>query len=54
VKYLPVLKRVLLRSFPDFKTDAFRTAMDLEKSFGPAYARGSWAGTEGVGCDRRE
>ncbi|WP_371417581.1 hypothetical protein [Granulicella sp. S190] len=41
VKYLRVLDRVLLRSFPDFKTDAFRTAMDLEKSFGPAYARGS-------------
>ncbi|WP_260734971.1 hypothetical protein [Tunturiibacter lichenicola] len=41
VKYLRVLDRVLLRSFPEFKTDAFRTAMDLEKSFGPAYARGS-------------
>src|SRR5271170_4035566 len=41
VKYLRVLERVLLRSFPEFKIDAFRTAMDLEKSFGPAYARGS-------------
>jgi len=41
VKYLRVLERVLLRSFPEFKPDAFRTAMDLEKSFGPAYARGS-------------
>ena len=41
VKYLRVLERVLLRSFPGVKTDAFRTAMDLEKSFGPAYARGS-------------
>src|SRR5271170_4843615 len=41
VKYLRVLDRVLLRSFPEMKTDAFRTAMDLEKSFGPAYARGS-------------
>src|SRR5258707_9646676 len=41
VKYLRVLERVLPRSFPEFKTDAFRTAMDLEKSFGPAYARGS-------------
>ncbi|NYF79166.1 hypothetical protein [Granulicella arctica] len=39
-KYLRTLERVLLRSFPDWKTDAFRTAMDLEKSFGPAYARG--------------
>jgi hypothetical protein len=41
VKYLRVLERVLLRNFPEFKADAFRTAMDLEKSFGPAYARGS-------------
>ena len=43
VRYLRVLERVLLRGFPEFKTDAFRTAMDLEKSFGPAYARGSKA-----------
>jgi hypothetical protein len=41
VKYLRMLERVLLRSFPEFKPDAFRTAMDLERSFGPAYARGS-------------
>src|ERR1700761_6181600 len=41
VKYLRVLERVLLRHFPEFKADAFRTAMDLEKSFGPAYARGT-------------
>ncbi len=41
MKYLRVLERVLVRSFPEFKPDAFRTAMDLEKSFGPAYARGS-------------
>ncbi len=40
-KYLRVLERVLLRSFPELKADGFRTAMDLEKSFGPAYARGS-------------
>ncbi len=40
-KYLRILDRVLLRNFPDWKPDAFRTAMDLEKSFGPAYARGS-------------
>ena len=40
VKYLKVLDRVLLRSFPELKPEAFRTAMDLEKSFGPAYARG--------------
>ncbi len=41
VKYLRMLERVLLRSFPEMKADGFRTAMDLEKSFGPAYARGS-------------
>ncbi len=41
VKYLRVLGRVLLRSFSEWKAEAFRTAMDLEKSFGPAYARGS-------------
>jgi hypothetical protein len=41
VKYLPVLERVLRRSFPELRAEAFRTAMDLEKSFGPAYARGS-------------
>jgi len=40
-KYLRVLERALLRSFPEMKGDGFRTAMDLEKSFGPAYARGS-------------
>jgi hypothetical protein len=41
VKYLRVLGRVLERNFHDWKPDGFRTAMDLEKSFGPAYARGS-------------
>jgi hypothetical protein len=41
VKYLRVLDRVLVRRFPEWKPDGFRTAMDLEKSFGPAYARGS-------------
>jgi hypothetical protein len=41
VKYLRVLERVLLRSFAEWTPDGFRTAMDLEKSFGPAYARGS-------------
>src|SRR6185312_315140 len=41
VKYLRALERVLLRSFPEWKPEGFRTAMDLEKSFGPAYARGS-------------
>jgi hypothetical protein len=41
VRYLRILDRVLQRSFPDWHPEAFRTAMDLEKSFGPAYARGS-------------
>jgi hypothetical protein len=40
-RYLKTLERVLQHSFPEFKTDGFRTAMDLERSFGPAYARGS-------------
>ncbi len=39
--YQRMLERVLQREFPDWKPDAFRTAMDLERSFGPAYARGS-------------
>jgi hypothetical protein len=39
--YLHLLERVLQREFPDWRRDAFRTAMDLERSFGPAYARGS-------------
>jgi hypothetical protein len=41
VRYLRVLERVLARYFGDWKVDGLRTAMDLEKSFGPAYARGS-------------
>ncbi len=40
VKYLAVLKRVLSKQFPEWRVEALRTAMDLEKSFGPAYARG--------------
>jgi hypothetical protein len=39
-RYVKLLERVLLREFPDSKPEGFRTAMDLEKSFGPAYARG--------------
>jgi len=39
-KYLRLLERVLGRAFPEWKLDRLRTAMDLEKSFGPAYARG--------------
>jgi hypothetical protein len=41
VKYLRVLDRVLMRAFPQWKVEGLRTAMDLEKSFGPAYARGA-------------
>ena len=40
VRYVKVLERALGRQFPEWKCDGFRTAMDLEKSFGPAYARG--------------
>jgi hypothetical protein len=43
--YLRSLQRVMLRpqckDWGDWKPDGFRTAMDLERSFGPAYARGS-------------
>jgi hypothetical protein len=41
VRYLKVLERALHRQWPEWKAGAFRTAMDLEKSFGPAYARGT-------------
>jgi hypothetical protein len=45
LRYLRVLERVMPRArqqeWGDWKADGFRTAMDLEKSFGPAYARGS-------------
>jgi len=40
-RYVRVLERVLAREFHEWKPDGLRTAMDLEKSFGPAYARGS-------------
>jgi hypothetical protein len=39
-KYMRLLERVLTREFPDASAEAFRSAMDLEHSFGPAYARG--------------
>lgn len=38
--YLRLLERVLARTFPGHKVDGMRSAMDLEHSFGPAYARG--------------
>ncbi len=40
-RYLRILERVLARSFPDFTLDSLANAMDLEHSFGPAYARGA-------------
>jgi hypothetical protein len=39
-RYATMLERVLSRNLPDWKADAFHVAMDLEQSFGPAYARG--------------
>lgn len=39
-RYVRLLERVMLRTFPEYKPDGFRSAMDLEHSFGPAYARG--------------
>jgi hypothetical protein len=39
-RYVRVLERVLGRGFDGWSCEGFRTAMDLEKSFGPAYARG--------------
>jgi hypothetical protein len=39
-RYVPLLERVLARQSPGWTCDGFRTAMDLERSFGPAYARG--------------
>lgn len=39
-RFLPLLERLLPRYFPDCKVEGLRTAMDLERSFGPAYARG--------------
>ncbi|HTU59703.1 MAG TPA: hypothetical protein VMF89_14730, partial [Polyangiales bacterium] len=39
-RYRRLLERVLARNFPEWSVEGFRTAMDLERSFGPAYARG--------------
>ena len=39
-QYQRLLERVLSRRFLGFKADGFRSAMDLEHSFGPAYVRG--------------
>jgi hypothetical protein len=40
VAYQRVLQRVLQRRFPGFIVDRLNTSMDLERSFGPVYARG--------------
>ncbi|AXC13224.1 hypothetical protein ACPOL_3945 [Acidisarcina polymorpha] len=59
-KYLQILERVLGRCFPDYSAEGIRNAMDLEHSFGPAYARGilarggsAWA-VIGVGGDESQ
>jgi hypothetical protein len=39
--YLKTLERVLTRNFAGLTVEGLRSAMDLEHSFGPAYARGS-------------
>ena len=39
--YLRVLQRVMVREFGGWRPHGFRSAMDLERSFGPAYARGT-------------
>jgi hypothetical protein len=39
-RYQRLLERVLARNFSEWSVEGFRTAMDLERSFGPAYARG--------------
>lgn len=38
--YQQLLRRVLERDFPGFALDRLSSAMDLERSFGPIYARG--------------
>ena len=40
-RYLRLLDRVLLRAFPDETSEGFRSSLDLERSFGPAFARGA-------------
>lgn len=39
-QYQRLLERVLRRNFPDWEPDGFRSAADIEHSFGPAYVRG--------------
>jgi hypothetical protein len=56
-QYLHSLERALAANFPDWTPQSFRSVMDMEHSFGPAYARGilargqtAWA-VLGVGPD---
>ncbi len=39
-RFIGLLERLLPKYFPEHKVEGLRTAMDLERSFGPAYARG--------------
>jgi hypothetical protein len=39
-RYLQLLERLMNRHFHEYKLESLRSAMDLEHSFGPAYARG--------------
>lgn len=39
-QYLRRLEQALAAHFPEWRPESFRSAMDLEHSFGPAYARG--------------
>ncbi len=39
-RYAALLERAMQRHSPEWKADSFRVSMDLEQSFGPAYARG--------------
>jgi hypothetical protein len=57
-RYLKVLETALVKPLGEWKPERFRTAMDLERSFGPAYARGvltrgqqEWAV---IGCNAEE
>ena len=56
-RYLRWLEEALQREFTEWRAEGFRSAMDLEHSFGPAYARGvlargqsAWA-VLGVGAE---
>lgn len=40
-RFIPLLERLLPHYFPDCTVEGLRTAMDLERSFGPSYARGT-------------